>query len=97
MKAKCKKRKSNWIVKDSDAYYVKYYYVSYIKNSCYYKNYYLIKNSCCYKNYYLMKKLLFTKIPNSKNSPKKADTNKNHDKKFLLYFIEQLHVLEQTE
>ena len=55
MKAKCKKRKNNWIVKNSDAYYVKYYYVFYIKNLCYYKNYYLIKNSCCYKNYYLMK------------------------------------------
>ena len=55
MKAKCKKRKNNWIVKNSDAYYVKYYYVFYIKNSCYYKNYYLIKNSCCYKNYYLIK------------------------------------------
>ena len=55
MKAKCKKRKNNWIVKHSDAYYVKYYYVFYIENSCYYKNYYLIKNSCYYKNYYLMK------------------------------------------
>ena len=54
MKAKCKKRKNNWIVKNSNAYYVKYYYVFCIKNSCY-KNYYLIKNSCCYKNYYLMK------------------------------------------
>ena len=37
-------------------------------------------------------KLLFIKIPNSKNPPKSADLNKNNDKKFLLYFIEQLHV-----
>ena len=42
-------------------------------------------------------KLLFTKIPNIKNSKKSADTNKNNDKKFLLYFIEQLHVLERTD
>ena len=42
-------------------------------------------------------KLLFTKIPSSKNSQKSADTNKNNDKKFLLYFIEQLHVLERTD
>ena len=42
-------------------------------------------------------KLLFTKIPNSKNSQKSADTNKYNDKKFLLYFIEQLHVLELTD
>ena len=41
-------------------------------------------------------KLLFTKIPNSKNSQKSVHTNKNNDKKFLLYFIEQLHVLERT-
>ena len=42
-------------------------------------------------------RLLFTKIPNSKNSQKSADTNKNHGKEFLPYFIEQLHVLEQTD
>ena len=41
-------------------------------------------------------KLLFTKIPNSKNS-QNADTNKNNDKKFLLYFTEQLYVLERTD
>ena len=42
-------------------------------------------------------KLLFTKIPSSKNPQKSADTNKNNDKKFLLYFIEQLHVFDQTD